>query len=210
MPAPRRGPTATGEGGRRLPIVALTAYALTGDREQCLAAGMDDYLSKPFTLDAMRAVLARWLPGPRETQSSPAVGLPSPAGPPDPAERPGSSPLNPKTLANLRALRREGRPSILARLMSLYLAGAPQLVGDIRNAVSHADASVLRQAAHDLKSTSGNIGALRLAEIAAQLEALGRAQDTAGASDLFPALESEFEVVREAVAALLARETPAS
>jgi CheY-like chemotaxis protein/HPt (histidine-containing phosphotransfer) domain-containing protein len=169
--------------GQRLhiPIVAVTAHAFSGDRERCLATGMDDYLSKPFDRQQLIAVLRRWLPVNKKTATAtcqPATLLPSPA-----AEGTGS-PLDSGLLNNIRALQRPGAPSLLGKIIGLYLDNSPALLQSSREAVAQGDAMALMEAAHSLKSSSANLGATQLATLCKELEQRGRDNDLQGAAEL--------------------------
>ena len=149
------------------PIIALTAHALPSDREQCLAPGMDDYLSKPFTQEALHATLARWL------SHQPAAASASAK-----AERPEARPrfYRPQG-ARYPAIPSQGRDAdLLHKVLHLYLTSAPQLLNTMRDALACCDALALQQAAHSLKSSSANVGALQLAAFCKEMEALGKAQ----------------------------------
>jgi CheY-like chemotaxis protein/HPt (histidine-containing phosphotransfer) domain-containing protein len=183
------------EGSARLPIVALTAHAMRFDRDQCLAAGMDDYLSKPFSKDELRQVISKWA---RRVGAADAEIT----SPPEDAEAPiDPSPLERETWAELRTLGSAGTGDLLARVVDTYLESSSRLERAIRDAVAVADPVAIARAAHTLKSSSGQVGAARLAGLCKDLEAHGRSGRSAEAEALLPEIWKELEAVREALAA---------
>ena len=193
---------------RTLPVVALTANAVEGDRERCIAAGMDDYLSKPFTRDRLAAVLARWLPaqGPGPTSLTAVAQLPAKRA--DKARRAPSesaeAPINPRALEAIRSLTGPKGASFVGSVIRAYLADAPGRMQQIRSAVTAGDAERLRKAAHGMKSSSANVGAETLADACKTLDALGRGGTTEGAGPLLASAEKELVRVIAALQAQLA------
>jgi two-component system, sensor histidine kinase and response regulator len=209
------------EGTRALPpVIALTAHAIQGDREQCLSAGMHDYLSKPFTIEQLRAMLARWLPFARQGGQPEPVTAPGPA-PDAPA---GSRPETPehvratgapaeadvldrRALDALRALEAQGAKGLLTRAVELYLRDAARHVQAIQAAVAQGDAAAVRERAHALKSSSANLGAQHVALLCKQLERMGVDRTLVAAPPVAADLTVEFERAQAALAAL-AQEVP--
>jgi two-component system, sensor histidine kinase and response regulator len=139
----------------RTMIVALTANALTGDAEKCFAAGMDRYLSKPFSSDQLYQVL----------ESCVADGEPTPA-----AAKLDDAVLDRQALGRIRALHRPGGPNLLAKVLGLYSSSSQALTDAMRSAVAGNDAESVRQAAHALKSSSANVGAVAFADLCKEVE----------------------------------------
>jgi len=189
---------------RSTPIVAITANALQGDRERCLAAGMDDYISKPFSQQALADTLGRWIALPRGAPANapPPAPAPPPAAPP-PALPAAPAAINPLALDAIRALSAGQGDALLQRVLSAFLQDTPRQLAALREAVAAGDAGSIRKTAHSLKSSSANVGADALAKLFKELEQLARAGHPGGAAGLLARLESEFQSVRQSLSLIL-------
>ena len=181
------------EGKERVPIIALTGDVQVGVREQCQAVGMDDYLSKPFYMEALQEVLLKFLKS-RSRVSDKIEGGRELEG-----LFQGKSLLDQARLDMIRSLQRPGRPNVLKKIIDLYGQNSPVLLRTIRDAVSSEDSVLLQEAAHSLKTASANLGAVTLAAICKELEETGRQKKAAAAGELLVRLEESFQ---EALAAL--------
>ena len=180
----------------RVPIIALTANVQRGVQEQCRAAGMDDYLSKPFSQEQLAMMLERWLP-----QAVSVSDAPGPETSARPTEPPGRGVLDEAALDNIRKLQRPNKPDILHRVVGLYLRSAPELLDAMHTGVAEANGEALRMAAHSLKSSSANVGAARLAGLCRELEEMGRSHQFGRATEALAEVMASFEQVRLALGA---------
>jgi two-component system sensor histidine kinase/response regulator len=167
-------------GGIRTPIVALTAHAMTGDRERCLAAGMDYYLTKPVRsaelYETLEAAVARYATG----------EFPIPAAPSQPATQPAS-------FSATEALEGVGDDrDLLTRLAEIFRAESPKMLGAVRASLHSRDATALEESAHALKGSVSTFRANACFELARELERMGHDGRIEGAQEKFAALEREL------------------
>ena len=175
------------ETSRRLPIIALTANALVGDKDLCLEAGMDDHLAKPYSREQLAVMLARWLP-PELVQVPSAVCAQAAVVPLTP---PGS--LDRAALENLRALDADG--SVLNQIIQIFLEDAPKQVAGLRQALASKNLAELSRVAHSMKSASFNVGAQVLGAACQRLEQHCKNGEMAQADELVVHVEALVQAI---------------
>jgi signal transduction histidine kinase/DNA-binding response OmpR family regulator/HPt (histidine-containing phosphotransfer) domain-containing protein len=175
----------------RIPVVALTANAIEGDREHCLASGFDDYLAKPYTLKQVQSLLCRWPPGEARTRNTEEVI-------PRSAHRDESGPIDMTAFADMEGLMRNGQP-IVSQVINAYFYSSPPLLDRLRQAALAGDQGELQQASHALKSSSGNVGAHNLSQLCQELEVGARRGAITDAGERVAAIESEYQRVHDAL-----------
>ncbi len=178
------------QGGRRIPIIAMTAHALKGDQERCLEAGMDDYLTKPIKFSDLFETLEKW-----STTCAPV-----------PAE-PSASAGDPLTIFN-KSVALEmvaGDTATLQEIADLFLSDCPSLIARISQAINQEDAATLVASAHLLKGSAGYFGSSATSESAAKLEQLGRAEKFTPAADIYAELEQQVTQLTNELSVFLGR-----
>ncbi len=186
-------------GGPRTPIVAMTANTMQGDRERCLAAGMDDYIAKPVKTEQLAVILDRWLPA-HEVEHP---GTPDDASRAEPAGR-ESAPVDEAALAAIAAVQGESGQEVVRELIGMFLEDSPRQLETVAGAAEHQDLQTLTRAAHSLKGSCANLGAVRLAEICRELEDAGAAGTIESIPLLVERCRQEFARVRADFEARLA------
>jgi CheY-like chemotaxis protein/HPt (histidine-containing phosphotransfer) domain-containing protein len=174
---------------RHVTIIAMTANAMQGDREACLQAGMDDYISKPVNIESLRQALEQvaGLPvGQREVQMMREKYFDA-----------GRDPIDEKVLEGLRELQAEGEPDFLTELIDIYLEDAGRLVEEMNGALAGGHGGTASRAAHTLKSSSGNMGAHTLSQMCLDLELAAKEGDLGVAQAIYGELAKEFILVKD-------------
>ena len=183
---------------KHMPIIALTANVQKGIQEECMAVGMDDYMSKPFEQQQLRKILTKWIGSsaiqPGDTDDQPATASAVVAVNPD-----DESPLQQGPLEKIRAMQRPGAPDLLKKVIDIYLNDSPNLIESIKQSIASGDARTLEEAAHSLKSSSANIGASRVSELSKKLEQFGQQQALEAAQKLLDDLETEYHIASSAL-----------
>ena len=162
--------------GTHIPILAMTAHAMKGDRERCLAAGMDGYTSKPIHIRELEQAIAELI------------------SPPKPSKGPVSEASHADGVIDYAALLAgvDGDRRLLRELVGLFLADCPQRLAEIKEAIRRGDAEALRIAAHTLKGSVGNFAAQKAFAASQRLENMGRDGDLDNADEACVTIESEL------------------
>jgi len=170
-----------GEAGSAIPrIIALTADAMQGDRERCLAAGMDDYVTKPIHVEALVAALSK-------TQTQSAPDDPEPEAPPV---------IDRKKFEEFRDAM---GADFIGEVLEVFNEDAPALLQSLHQALAANDPELFRRSAHSLKSNSAAFGAVALAELARELEMLGKEGRLAGSEEKVARAEAEYQRLQQAL-----------
>ncbi len=168
------------ETGQHTPIIAMTANAMTGDRDACLAAGMDDYLAKPFSFNDLQAILVRYAPISAKSRQK-------------------HVPFD-----YARALHTNADSELLEVVASIFMEQFPKDIAILRDTLAREDFASFKRTAHSLKSTCGIFGAQPMVDIARTLETMDHANGASVTNELIDQLESEFTVLAD----LLVPHTP--
>jgi HPt (histidine-containing phosphotransfer) domain-containing protein len=161
-------------------IIAITAHAMEGDREHCLNAGMNDYLTKPLHIAHLETALARAI------RRRPAVEVAAP-------------PLDPGAIAGLKDLREPGQPDPLAELAELFNRESESCMQRLEQGLAQRDATLASRAAHSLKGSSSNLGAHALAKLCAAMEQAAKRGDWDPIPATFAEARTELGRVRQAL-----------
>ncbi|MBW1861516.1 MAG: response regulator [Deltaproteobacteria bacterium] len=186
----------------RIPIIAMTAHAMKGDRERCLDAGMDDYITKPFNKKDLLAMLDKWSKGIDDCRLNIEDWGNKNGDPEQPSifnlQSKSAAPMNPESALDLY----DGDMEFMMEVLSGFLEEAEGQIETIRKAITDGNAEVLRKEAHSIKGGAAILTANDLSEVAFELENIGRSRDVKGSLETLERLEKEFDRLKVYIKAI--------
>jgi two-component system, sensor histidine kinase and response regulator len=165
--------------GGHIPIIAMTAHAMKGDEERCIAAGMDDYLTKPIRTAALLEALDKIARRQPETA--------------DTAHAAPSQPANDAIDLAVALERLDGDRDLFEELVQVFRNECPNVIEEMRQAIGQGDAKTLERSAHGLKGSSAQLGGLAVSQIAMQIEKMARSGNVESSRDYFKILQNELD-----------------
>ncbi|MGK7924656.1 MAG: response regulator [Spirulina sp.] len=182
----KNGEWGTGKGERgTVTIIAMTANAMQGDREACLKAGMNDYISKPIRVKALVEALKKYQSVDKSSMNEENAIAPAA--------------IDEKMWQELIEIGGEDADDLIRELIESYCEDSPQLLADIESAIAVGDTQQLYYHAHTLKSSSASLGVTKFSELCAQLEQLGRSGTMVGTDSLLTQVRAEYQLVEMAL-----------
>jgi CheY-like chemotaxis protein/HPt (histidine-containing phosphotransfer) domain-containing protein len=180
-------------------IVAMTAFALEGDKEKCLEVGMNDYISKPFLIEEIVERIRKWVPVKKAKEAMKRNGDSNQSGQNPSPQTKTLEILNQNTVNRLKQMMGEADPTFFRQVMQMFIAQADEQLELMTKAASANNLSELGSLAHKLKGSALNIGADTMAETCRELELKARELNSTGLNELTARLVSEYKTTREGI-----------
>jgi len=182
--------------GRRVPIIALTATAITSERQACIEAGMDDFLAKPLVPERLMEVLKRWSEATHPESEKSTAGWKSAE---DAATEEKIATLDPEVFDKLRKVLTQADPGFLRRSIDQFFTHATQMLQNLQAAISASNVREVLRMAHSLKSAAATFGATHMSDLCRELEIQAHASSIIDAEGQLAQIEAEYQRVRKAL-----------